>query len=114
MTNLATDVIAAAAHNTNYSTIWRTSLGIGVVFPLVLLLLRMRLKEPEEFTKEAMRRQTPYILVLKFYWFRLLCVSLIWFLYNVRVPGMRTCTVLSAKSCRSSPSTPLASTRRRF
>ncbi|EFY96050.2 Major facilitator superfamily domain, general substrate transporter [Metarhizium robertsii ARSEF 23] len=90
-------VIAAAAHNTNYSTIWRTSLGIGVVFPLVLLLLRMRLKEPEEFTKEAMRRQTPYILVLKFYWFRLLCVSLIWFLYNFSVYafGIYSSSILS-------------------
>ncbi|EXU99180.1 MFS transporter [Metarhizium robertsii] len=92
-----THVIAAAAHNTNYSTIWRTSLGIGVVFPLVLLLLRMRLKEPEEFTKEAMRRQTPYILVLKFYWFRLLCVSLIWFLYNFSVYafGIYSSSILS-------------------
>ncbi|QPG93500.1 hypothetical protein C2857_000208 [Epichloe festucae Fl1] len=75
-------VIAAAAHDTNYSIIWRTSLGIGVAFPLVLLLLRFRLKEPEEFTKEAMRKQTPYWLVLKFYWSRLLWVSLVWFLYN--------------------------------
>lgn len=81
------DVIAAAAHNTHYSTIWRTSLGVGIAFPLVLFLLRLRLKEPEGFTKEAMRRQTPYLLVLKFYWFRLLCVSLIWFLYNVSATG---------------------------
>ena len=77
------DVIAAAAQNTNYSTIWRTSLGIGVAFPLVLLVLRFRLKEPEEFSREAMRKKTPYWLVLKFYWFRLLCVSMVWFLYNV-------------------------------
>ncbi|GJN72698.1 MFS phospholipid transporter [Purpureocillium lilacinum] len=75
-------VVAAAAHNGHYSTIWRVSLGIGVVFPLVLFVLRLRLKEPEEFAKESMRRQTPYWLVLKFYWPRLLCVSLIWFLYN--------------------------------
>lgn len=35
-----------------------------------------------------MRRQTPYLLVLKFYWFRLFCVSLIWFLYDVRHPRL--------------------------
>ncbi|CVK95466.1 related to GIT1-Glycerophosphoinositol transporter also able to mediate low-affinity phosphate trans [Fusarium mangiferae] len=75
-------VVAAACHNGHYSTIWRTSLGIGVVFPLVLFVLRLRLKEPEEFAKESMRRQTPYSLVLRYYWFRLLCVSLVWFLYN--------------------------------
>lgn len=62
---------------------WRTMLGIGVVFPMGLLILRFKLKEPEEYAKESMKRETPYMLVLKFYWFRLFCVSLIWFLYNV-------------------------------
>ncbi|KAM0497176.1 hypothetical protein ACHAP8_007080 [Fusarium lateritium] len=76
------DVVAAAAHNANFGTIWRTSLGIGVVFPLVLFILRLRLKEPEEFAKQSMRRQTPYSLVLRYYWFRLLSVSMVWFLYN--------------------------------
>ncbi|KAH6898091.1 major facilitator superfamily domain-containing protein [Thelonectria olida] len=75
-------VVAAACHNGHYGTIWRTSLGIGVIFPLVLFVLRLRLKEPEEFANESMRRQTPYWLVFRFYWFRLLSVSLVWFLYN--------------------------------
>ncbi|KAF4994251.1 hypothetical protein FDECE_13190 [Fusarium decemcellulare] len=75
-------VVAAACQNKHFSTIWRTSLGIGVVFPLVLFVLRLGLKEPEEFAKESMRRQTPYWLVFRFYWFRLLCISLVWFLYN--------------------------------
>ena len=80
------DVVAAACHNKHLETIWRTSLGIGAVFPLVLLYLRFKLKEPEEYAKEAMRKQTPYKLVFKFYGFRLFCVSLIWFLYNVCIP----------------------------
>lgn len=75
-------MVAAACHSEHYETIWRTSLGIGVVFPLVLFILRLRLKEPEEFAKQSMRKQTPYLLVLKFYGFRLACVSLIWFLYD--------------------------------
>ncbi|KAJ3554292.1 hypothetical protein NPX13_g10652 [Xylaria arbuscula] len=33
-------VVAAAAKNKYFGTIWRTSLGIGVVFPLVLFVLR--------------------------------------------------------------------------
>jgi hypothetical protein len=53
------------------------------VFPLVLLGLRFRLKEPEEFQKNSMKKETPYALVLRFYGFRLFCISLIWFLYNV-------------------------------
>ncbi|KAM3515631.1 hypothetical protein MY11210_000809 [Beauveria gryllotalpidicola] len=75
-------VVAAAAHNGHYETIWRTSLGIGVVFPLILFVLRLRLKEPEEFARESMRRATPYSLVLRYYWFRLTAVSIIWFLYD--------------------------------
>ncbi|GAB0132298.1 hypothetical protein EsDP_00000739 [Epichloe bromicola] len=47
-------VVAAACHGSHLETIWRTSLGIGVVFPLVLLVMRLRLKEPLEFAKESM------------------------------------------------------------
>lgn len=77
-------VVAAACHNEHLSTIWRTSLGIGVVFPMVLFILRLRLKEPEEFKRNSMRyAKTPYMLVLRFYGYRLFIVSLIWFIYDV-------------------------------
>ncbi|KAI3329967.1 putative MFS phospholipid transporter [Ustulina deusta] len=76
-------VVAAAAQNKYYGTIWRTSLGIGVVFPLVLFVLRLKLKEPEEFSRNSMKNaRTPYGLVFKFYGLRLLVVSLIWFIYD--------------------------------
>ncbi|KAJ9151327.1 Major facilitator superfamily transporter [Pleurostoma richardsiae] len=76
-------VVAAACDNKHHGTIWRTSLGIGVVFPMVLFILRLRLKEPEEFSRHSMARaKTPYWLVLKFYGFRLFIVSLIWFIYD--------------------------------
>lgn len=77
-------VIAAACQNHNFSTIWRVSLGIGAIFPAILLVARFFLKEPEEFLKHSMRNaKTPYLLILRFYGFRLLIVSLIWFLYDV-------------------------------
>ncbi|KAI0968270.1 putative MFS phospholipid transporter [Xylaria arbuscula] len=76
-------VVAAAAKNKYYGTIWRTSLGIGVVFPLILFVLRLKLKEPEEFSRNSMKNaRTPYRLVFKYYGFRLLIVSLIWFIYD--------------------------------
>ncbi|RKU49260.1 hypothetical protein DL546_009672 [Coniochaeta pulveracea] len=76
-------VVAAACHNGHYETIWRTSLGIGCIFPIVLFVMRLRLKEPEEFTKNSMRyAKTPYLLVLRFYGWRLFIVSLIWFIYD--------------------------------
>ena len=77
-------MVAAAAKNKYFGTIWRTSLGIGVVFPLVLFVLRLKLKEPEEFSRNPMKNaRTPYKLVLKFYGFRLFIVSVIWFVYDV-------------------------------
>lgn len=61
-------------------------MGIGTVFPLVLFLLRLKLKEPEEFSKHSMKNvRTPYLLVLRFYGWRLFVVSLIWFIYDVSV-----------------------------
>jgi MFS family permease len=62
---------------------WRISLGLGVVPPLLLLYLRLRLQEPEEFKKESMKYvRIPYLLVLRYYWLRLFLVSAIWFLYD--------------------------------
>lgn len=76
-------VVAAACHNEHLSTIWRTSLGIGVVFPLILFVLRLRMREPENFQRNSMKHAPiPYGLVLRFYGVRLFVVSLIWFIYD--------------------------------
>jgi MFS family permease len=62
---------------------WRISLGLGVVFPLLVFWLRIKLQEPEEFKKESMKYvKIPYWLVIKYYWPRLLAVSAIWFIYD--------------------------------
>lgn len=64
---------------------WRISLGLGIIPPFALFFLRFRLHEPEQTKKNSMAQvKTPYWLVIKFYWFRLLVVSLIWFIYDVR------------------------------
>lgn len=47
--------------------VWRLSLGLGVVPPLSLLYLRLKLQEPEEFKRETMKNtRTPWMLVLKY------------------------------------------------
>jgi len=62
---------------------WRISLGLGVVPPLLLFWLRLKLEEPEEFKKQSMKYvKVPYGLVFRFYGFRLFVVSVIWFLYD--------------------------------
>ncbi|KAF5516658.1 Glycerophosphodiester transporter GIT2 [Colletotrichum siamense] len=91
-------VVAAACHNGHYSTIWRTSLGIGVVFPIFLFVLRIFVKENEEFQKNSMRHaKTPYLLSLRFYGWRLFVVSLIWFIYDFSAYsfGIYSSTILS-------------------
>nr|XP_036583891.1 major facilitator superfamily transporter [Colletotrichum truncatum]KAF6793150.1 major facilitator superfamily transporter [Colletotrichum truncatum] len=91
-------VVAAACHNGHYSTIWRTSLGIGVVFPMILFVLRLFVKEPEEFQRNSMRyAKTPYLLSLRFYGWRLFIVSLIWFIYDFSAYsfGIYSSTILS-------------------
>ena len=62
---------------------WRISLGLGVIPPLSLLYLRLKLKEPEEFKRQSMKNtRFPWWLIIKFYWLRLTIVSLIWFIYD--------------------------------
>lgn len=60
---------------------WRMSLGLGVIPPLSLYYLRLKWKEPEEYNRQRMTKY-PYWLIIKFYWWRLLVVSLIWFTYD--------------------------------
>ena len=64
-------------------TSWRVCLGLGALPPLSLLYLRLKLQEPEEFKRESMREtRIPYMLVMRYYGFRLMVVSLIWFIYD--------------------------------
>lgn len=80
-------VVAAACKNRYYEVIWRTSLGLGVICPIGLLILRVFLQEPEEYQKHSMKyAKIPYRLVLRFYGFRLMMVSLVWFIYDVSTP----------------------------
>lgn len=60
---------------------WRVALGLGVVPPLSLLWLRIKLKDPEEYNRHRMTKY-PYGLIIRYYWFRLLVVAFIWFVYD--------------------------------
>ncbi|KAJ6072954.1 hypothetical protein N7467_011039 [Penicillium canescens] len=60
---------------------WRVALGLGVIPPMSLMYLRLKMNEPEEFNRERMHK-FPIWLIIKFYWKRLTVVSLIWFLYD--------------------------------
>lgn len=62
---------------------WRICLGLGIIPPLSLLYLRLKLDEPEAFKHESMAKATtPWWLCIKFYWYRLTIVSIIWLVYD--------------------------------
>ncbi|KIO29755.1 hypothetical protein M407DRAFT_21177 [Tulasnella calospora MUT 4182] len=65
--------------------VWRGSLALGTIPPLLVLYWRVRMHEPERFRKESMNRvgwkDYPVRLIVKRYWLRFIAVSLTWFIY---------------------------------
>ena len=66
--------------------LWRVTIGLGVIPPLALFFLRLKMNDSKSFQKLHMKsvryRDYPWWLIVKFYWFRLTIVSLIWFIYD--------------------------------
>jgi len=76
-------IVVLATGENHLRAAWRICLGLGVLPPLSLLYLRIKLQEPEAYKRESMANtRTPWLLVIKFYWYRLTVVSLIWFIYD--------------------------------
>ena len=76
-------VVVVITGESHLRAAWRICLGIGVIPPLSLLYLRLKLQEPEAFKRESMAgAKTPWLLVIQYYWFRLSIVSTIWFIYD--------------------------------
>jgi len=81
-------IVVLAATEDHLRAAWRICLGLGIIPPLSLLYFRIKLREPEAFERESMAKaKTPVWLVIKFYWFRLLIVGLIWFIYDFSAYG---------------------------
>lgn len=79
---VATVVVVITGEN-HLRVAWRVCLGIGIIPPLSLLYLRLKLQEPEAFKRESLAKtQTPWLLIIKYYWKRLAIVSIIWFIYD--------------------------------
>ncbi|WFD27811.1 hypothetical protein MNAN1_002816 [Malassezia nana] len=67
----------------NNQLIWRLTMGLGVVPCLLVLPFRFLIKEPKLYSKNMIPpTKIPYRLVLKKYWFRLLAISIVWFIYD--------------------------------
>ena len=81
LSNLIPMILVLIFTDKHLRAAWRVALGLGVIPPLSLFYLRLKWKEPEEYNRQRMSRY-PYWLIIKFYWWRLSIVSLIWFLYD--------------------------------
>ncbi|SNX82971.1 related to GIT1 - Glycerophosphoinositol transporter also able to mediate low-affinity phosphate transport [Melanopsichium pennsylvanicum] len=62
--------------------VWRLTLGLGAIPPLLVFFFRIGIKEPDHFRKGAIKTGVPYWLIFKRYWVRLLAVCLAWFMYD--------------------------------
>ncbi|KAG8949239.1 hypothetical protein FRC04_008841 [Tulasnella sp. 424] len=66
--------------------VWRGSLALGTIPPLLVLYWRLRMHEPERFRKEAMKhvgwKDYPVWLIVKRYWLRSTAIGLAWFIYD--------------------------------
>ncbi|KAK4939202.1 glycerophosphoinositol permease [Elasticomyces elasticus] len=74
-------IVVLATGENHLRAAWRICLALGAIPPLSLLYLRIKLREPEQFRRNKMNR-FPILLIVKFYWWRLTVISIIWFLYN--------------------------------
>ncbi|KAK4687773.1 hypothetical protein P7C73_g2347, partial [Tremellales sp. Uapishka_1] len=63
--------------------VWRITLGLGIVPPMFLLYFRLKMREPEAYIKNSMKKaRIPYWLIIKRYWVKLAAVSITWFIYD--------------------------------
>ncbi|KAG0302379.1 Plasma membrane permease, mediates uptake of glycerophosphoinositol and glycerophosphocholine [Dissophora globulifera] len=66
----------------SYEVIWRTSFAFGVLPPLSVLYFRVKMTNSEVFIKHSMKKNVPYLLIIRRYWKYLLGTGGCWFFYN--------------------------------
>lgn len=75
-------IVLAAYHQNLSDGIWRVCFGLGFVLPVALLFFRLSRFQSTQYRKHAMKKDVPYMLVLKRYWKPMLGTSLSWFMYD--------------------------------
>ena len=82
-------IVILICGNANMGTVWRITVGIGAIIPFCFFIARFRMTESEYFEKNRFKtKKIPYLLVYKFYWFRILCFGLVWVFYDFVSYGM--------------------------
>ncbi|KAF0276533.1 hypothetical protein FOG50_02611 [Hanseniaspora uvarum] len=82
-------IVILICGDANMGTVWRVTVGIGAIIPFCFFIARFRMTESEYFEKNRFKtKKIPYLLVYKFYWFRILCFGLVWVCYDFVSYGM--------------------------
>ncbi|ORY28642.1 putative glycerophosphoinositol permease [Naematelia encephala] len=61
---------------------WRILMGIGILIPLSVFYFRLKMMNPKLYRRNAIRKNPPYLLILRRYWKTLLGTCGTWFLYD--------------------------------
>lgn len=75
-------IVLSAATTQHLSTVWRVTFGIGCLLPLTVFYFRIRMLNSKLYRRGAIKRNVPYILVLKYYRKSLIGTCGAWFLYD--------------------------------
>lgn len=93
-------IVLAAYHENLSDGVWRVSLGLGFILPVLLLFFRLRLINSTQYRKHAIKQNIPYWLAIKRYWRPLMGVSLSWFMYDFVVSFCASAPVEDALAVR--------------
>ncbi|OEJ80234.1 putative metabolite transport protein [Hanseniaspora osmophila] len=80
-------IVAVICGKNHINTIWRVTVGIGAIFPMIFFVLRLFMKEGDTFKKNRFTKKVPYVLIYRYYWFRILIISISWFIYDISAYG---------------------------
>lgn len=69
----------------NPEPVWRLAFGIGTLLPLTVMYFRLKIAMSKLYREGAMRKNVPYVLIVKKYWKRLIGTAGTWFLYDIIV-----------------------------
>ncbi|KAF2148406.1 putative glycerophosphoinositol permease [Myriangium duriaei CBS 260.36] len=103
-------IVLSATGTHHLSTLWRVCFGIGVIWPLSIFYFRVKMLNSVLYRRGAIKKRVPYLLVVRYYWKRLIGTCLSWFIYDfVTFPnGVFSGTIIS--SLTKGSSNPLRST----
>ena len=91
-------IVAVICGKNHINTIWRVTVGIGAIFPMIFFVLRLFMKEGDTFKKNRFTKKVPYVLIYRYYWFRILVVSISWFIYDISSYGFSSFSSIILKN----------------